>query len=105
MMSDTMISTYDDGGRVGRTDVLGVQRRRRWAPGEKVGIVETTYLPGHSVSLVARRRGIAASQLFAWHRLMVQGAPTTAGAGEEVVPAFQYRALDGRVRELQRLLG
>lgn len=31
----------------------GVQRRRRWAPEEKVRIVEETYLPGMSVSLVA----------------------------------------------------
>jgi hypothetical protein len=28
-----------------------------------------------------------------------------AGAGEEVVPASEYRALQGKVRELQRLLG
>ena len=68
-------------------------------------IVEETYLPGHSVSLIARRHGIAANQLFAWRRLMAQGALTAAGAGEEVVPASQYRALEGQVRELQRLLG
>lgn len=68
-MPDTMTSTYDDGGRIGRADVLGVQRRMRWTPEEKVRIVEVTYLPGHSVSLVARRHGIAANQLFAWHRL------------------------------------
>lgn len=69
-MPDTITSTYADGGRIGRTDVLGVQRRRRWTPEEKVRIVEETYLPGHSVSLVARRHGIAANQLFAWRRLM-----------------------------------
>ncbi len=68
-------------------------------------IVEETYLPGHSVSLIARRHGIAANQLFAWRRLMAQGALTAAGAGEEVVPASQYRALESQVRELQRLLG
>lgn len=36
---------------------------------------------------------------------MTQGALTAAGAGEEVVPASQYRALQHQVRELQRLLG
>ena len=91
-MPDTMTSTYDDGGRIGRTDVLGVQRRRRWTPEEKIRIVEETYLPGHSVSLVARRHGIAGNQLFAWRRLMAQGALTAAGAGEEVMPASQYRS-------------
>ena len=36
---------------------------------------------------------------------MAQGALTAAGAGEEVVPASQYRALESQVRGLQRLLG
>ena len=91
---------YNDG------EVLsGVQRRRRWTPQEKVRIVEETYLPGMSVSLVARRHGIGAGQLFTWRRLMAQGALTAAGAGEEVVPASEYRALQAQVSELQRLLG
>ena len=38
-------------------------------------------------------------------RLMAQGALTAAGAGEEVVPASEYRALQAQVSELQRLLG
>ena len=83
----------------------GVQRRRRWTPEEKVQIVEETYLPGMSVSLVARRHGIDGSQLFNWRRLMAQGALTAAGAGEEVVPTSEYRALQAQVSELQRLLG
>jgi transposase len=83
----------------------GVQRRRRWTPEEKVRIVEETYLPGMSVSLVARRHGVAPNQVFAWRRLMAQGALTAAGAGEEVVPASDYRALEAQVRELQRMLG
>ena len=37
-------------------------------------IVEEMYLPGHSVSLVARRHGIAGNQLFTWRRLMALGA-------------------------------
>ena len=39
--------------------ITSVQRRRRWSTEEKVRIVEETYLPGNSVSLVARRHGIA----------------------------------------------
>ena len=34
-----------------------------------------------------------------------QGALSAVGAGEEVVPASEYRALQHQVRELQRLLG
>src|SRR6478672_10771656 len=65
---------------------------------EKVRIVEETYLPD-SVSIVARRHGISANQLFTWRRLMARGAFTAAGAGEEVVPVSELRAA------LQRLLG
>ena len=44
-------------------------------------------------------------QLFAWRRLHAEGALSAVGAGEEVVPASDYRALTQQVRELQRLLG
>ena len=60
---------------------------------------------GNTVSLVARRHGIAANQLFTWRRLMAQGALTAASAGEEVVPASEFRAAQQQIRELQRLLG
>ncbi|TCP31922.1 transposase-like protein [Sphingomonas sp. BK235] len=99
-MTELTTRRYNDG------EVLsGVQRRRRWTPEEMVRIVEETYLPGMGVSLVARRHGIGAGQLFTWRRLMAQGALTAAGAGEEVVPASEYRALQAQVSELQRLLG
>ncbi len=99
-MTDGTTRRYNDG------EVLsGVQRRRRWTPEEKVRIVEETYLPGMTVSLVARRHGIGGNQIFTWRRLMAQGALTAATAGEEVVPASEYRALEQQVRELHRLLG
>jgi transposase len=43
--------------------------------------------------------------LFSWRRLYAEGALSAVGAGEEVVPASDYRALQHQVRELQRLLG
>src|SRR2546427_3057334 len=85
--------------------ITSVQRRRRWTASEKVRIVEETFEPGMPVSLVARRHGVAPNQLFAWGRLVAQGALTAAGSGEEVVPASDYRALQSQVRELHRLLG
>ena len=64
-MPDRMTGTYD------RAEVItSVQRRRRWTPEEKIGIVEETYLPGNSVSLVARQHGIAGNQLFTRRWLM-----------------------------------
>ena len=85
--------------------IASVQRRRRWTASEKVRIVEETFEPGMTVSLVARRHGVAPNQLFTWRRLVVEWALTAAGSGEQVVPASDYRALQSQVRELQRLLG
>jgi len=93
-------------GTIGRVEVItSVQRRRRWSAEEKAVIVQETYAPGMSVSLVARRHGIAPNQLFTWRRLYASGALSAVGAGEEVVAASEYRALQHQVRELQRLLG
>src|SRR6476620_10510168 len=85
--------------------VTSVQRRRRWTASEKVRMVEETFAPGMTVSLVACQRGVAPNQLFTWRRLVAQGSLTAAGSGEEVVPASDYRALQNQVRELHRLLG
>ena len=93
-------------GNIDRVEVItSVQRRRRWSAEEKAAIVQETYAPGLSVSLVARRHGIAPNQLFTWRRLYASGALSAVGAGEEVVPASEYRGLQQQVRELQRLLG
>src|SRR6185312_13791076 len=85
--------------------ITSVQRRRRWSAEEKVAIVQETYSPGMSVSLVARRHGVAPNMVFRWRRLYSEGALSAVGAGEEVVPASEYKALQHQVRELQRLLG
>ncbi|WP_245372227.1 MULTISPECIES: IS3 family transposase [Methylobacterium] len=100
-----MVSSNDP-PRAERVEVItSVQRRRHWTTQEKVRLVEETYLPGQSVSLVARRHGLNANQLFTWRRLMERGAFTAAGAGEEVVPASELRVAQQQIRELQRLLG
>ena len=85
--------------------ITSVQRRRRWSAEEKARIVQETYVPGMSVSLVARQHGVAPNQVFTWRRLYAEGALSAIGAGEEVVAASEYRALQHQVRELQRLLG
>jgi transposase len=93
-------------GKIEQVEVItSVQRRRRWSAEEKAAIVQETYAPGMSVSLVARRHGVAPNQVFTWRRLYASGALSAVGAGEEVVAASEYRALQHQVRELQRLLG
>ena len=68
---------------IDRVEVITpVQRRRRWLAEEKAAIVQETYAPGVSVSLVACRHGIAPNQLFRWRRLYAEGALSPVGAGE-----------------------
>ena len=103
-MTDILTSMMDEKPICGQI-LKGPERRRHRSPAEKLRIVEETYAPGVTVSLVARQHGIAPNQLFTWRRLAAQGALTAAEAGEEVVPTSDYRALQAQVRELQRLLG
>lgn len=89
-----------------RSEVItSVQRRRRWAPAEKKSIVMETYEPGMTVSYVARKHGIAPSQLFYWRRRMEEGAIMAVGSEEAVVPTSQLKDLEKRIRRLERLLG
>lgn len=83
----------------------GRERRRRWPTAEKLAIVQETYEPDVTVSIVERRHGIQLTQLFAWRKLAAQGALTATASQEEVVPASEYRARQNQVKELQRLLG
>ncbi len=63
--------------------ITSVQRRRRWSASEKVRMVEESFAPGMTVSLVSRRHGVAPNQLLTWRRLVSQGALTAAGASEQ----------------------
>jgi transposase len=90
--------------RASRIQQLGKRRRRRWSAKDKAAIVQETYAPGASVSLVARQHGIAPSQLFRWRRHYTEAASAVAVEGDPV-PASELRALRHQVRELQRLLG
>jgi transposase len=52
-----------------RAEVLsGPERRRRWSAEEKQSIVAEAFAPGASVSEVARRRDVVASQIYRWRR-------------------------------------
>jgi transposase len=85
--------------------ITSVQRRRRWSTAEEVRLVEEAMQPGMSVSYVARRHGIAPSQLFTWKRRMLEGGFQAVAADEEVVGTSRVRELERRVRQLERLLG
>lgn len=85
--------------------VTSVERRRRWSIEEKHRIVQETYLPGMSLSLVARKYGINPSQLFTWRRQMEEGGLEGIRSEEGVVPKSQVKELEKRIRDLERMLG
>ena len=100
-------------GNIDRVEVItSVQRRRRWSAEEEAQIVqETPAFAGQLYALgMSGVAGGAATRCRAepgvqWRRLDAEGALSAVGAGEQVVPASEYRALQHQVRELQRLLG
>ncbi|MDW6639737.1 IS3 family transposase [Escherichia coli] len=86
-------------------DVLGPEKRRRRTTQEKIAIVQQSFEPGMTVSLVARQHGVAASQLFLWRKQYQEGSLSAVAAGEQVVPASELAAAMKQIKELQRLLG
>ena len=70
LMSDYEIIT--DGGR-----------RRRWSSAEKLRIVEETLENGTSISVVARRNGVAANLLYRWRRLMLDGGAVAVSGDDD----------------------
>ncbi|HCA4642792.1 IS3 family transposase [Klebsiella pneumoniae] len=86
-------------------DVLGPEKRRRRTTQEKIAIVQQSFEPGMTVSLVARQHGVAASQLFLWRKQYQEGSLTAVAAGEQVVPSSELAAAMKQIKELQRLLG
>ncbi|MEN2732975.1 IS3 family transposase [Escherichia coli] len=86
-------------------DVLGPEKRRRRTTQEKIAIVQQSFEPGMTVSLVARQHGVAASQLFLWRKQYQEGSLTAVAAGEQVIPASELAAAMKQIKELQRLLG
>ena len=80
-------------GRV--EDITGPERRRRWSDEEKLQLVAEACQPGNSVSQVARKRGISASQLFGWRRQMLaKGLVTDTRSEPSVAPALTFAPVE-----------
>ncbi|PQM86465.1 IS3 family transposase, partial [Shigella flexneri] len=56
--------------------VLGPEKRSRRTTQDKIAIVQQSFEPGMTVSLVARQHGVAASQLFLWRQPYQEGRLT-----------------------------
>ena len=80
-------------------------RRRHWSASEKLRIVEETLDGRSSISVVARRHGVAPNLLYRWRRLMLEGGRVAVASDDAVTGNKTVRQLEERVRELERQLG
>ena len=80
-------------------------RRRRWTAAEKLRIVEETLDERASISVVARRNGVAPNLLYRWRRLMLEGGSIAVSEDDDVTSNKVVRQLEDRIRELERHLG
>ncbi|PZX10858.1 transposase [Palleronia aestuarii] len=80
-------------------------RRRRWSAREKMRIVEETLEEGTSISVVARRNGVAPNLLYRWRRLMLDGGAVAVSGNDDVTSNRAVRQMGERIRELERQLG
>ena len=80
-------------------------RRRRWTAAEKLRIVEETLDGRASISVVARRNGVAPNLLYRWRRLMLEGGSVAVSEDDDVTSNKTVRHLEDRIRELERQLG
>ena len=68
-------------------------------------MVEETLTGSDSVSVVARRHGVAPNLLYRWRRLMSEGGAVAVQADDGVTGNGEVRRLEERMRELERQLG
>jgi transposase-like protein len=73
--------------------------RRRWPASEKLRIVEEALDEDASISVVARRNGVAANMLYRWSRLMLDGGAVAVSTDDDVTGNRAVRQMEGeRVR-------
>lgn len=66
--------------------ITGIERRRRWRDEEKLRIVAEADAPGAVIAQVARRHGVARSQIFEWRRKAQSGELSPAPVIPEFLP-------------------
>lgn len=81
------------------------EKRRRFSAQKKLEFVRLTYLPGNTISSIARAYGVAPSLLFKWRSLEKQGALEAIETGRNTIPAARYAEALEEIKQLQQLLG
>src|SRR5919112_4448468 len=99
-------TTSTKAGEFRRIEVItGVGRRRRWTDEEKAWIVAESLDPTTTVSAVARRYGLHASQLFTWRQRLAAPAARDAPAFMPVVVTEGAATPAGMAGRMEIVLG
>ena len=69
-----------------RSDLVGVERRRRWTREQKLAVLNEIGVDGASISDVARRHDVARQNLYQWRR-DVRRKTLTENLGVTFIPA------------------
>lgn len=71
-------------------------RRRRWSAAEKLRIVEETLEDHASISIVARRNGVAPNLQYRWRRLMLEGGSVAVTEDDDVTSNRVVREMESK---------
>ena len=105
-MSSHSTTTSTKADSLRRIEVItGVGRRRRWTAEEKARIVAESLDPATTVSAVARRHGLHASQLFVWRQRLAAPAAREPPAFVPVLVAQDDPAPAGTAGRMEIALG
>ena len=75
--------------------------RRGWSDEAKARLVAETFAPGANVSAIARRAGMAPSQLFGWRRqALASGAVAAAAEGDPPLSFTRFEAARSALVEI-----
>ncbi len=80
------------------SEIITVERRRRWSDEDKRRIVEETLQAGASVSAVAKRHGLYPGQVFCWRRMMRKAAFGQASVSSTFTPVVVQEQSHGPVQ-------
>ncbi len=80
-------------------------RQLRSSSSEKLRIVEETLEENASISVMARRNGVAPNLLYRWRRLMLEGRAVAVSGDEDVTSNRAVRTIEELIREFERQLG
>ena len=88
-----------------KVEIIKVVPRRHWTAEQKISMVEESMQPGNTVSITARKYGVFPNLLYRWRRQMSDGGKTAITADGDVVSMADYKALQKKVHQLERILG